>query len=87
MITDHLPWSDEEAHLLLLQEKLNTYIAFVESGQILKVSTPKVPPDPQITLVVAAQHSPTENAKAFFQQVEGILSGLGMAFVFELRDA
>ncbi|MGO8134287.1 DUF6572 domain-containing protein, partial [Rhizobium ruizarguesonis] len=33
-ITDHLEWkgSDSE-HLLLLQEKLNTYLGFVESGE------------------------------------------------------
>jgi hypothetical protein len=32
-ISDHLDWSDNE-HLLLLQEKLNAYLAFVESGEI-----------------------------------------------------
>jgi hypothetical protein len=85
VITDHLSWSDEEAHLLLLQQKLNTYIAFVESGQVLKVNTPKVPPDAQITVVVAAQYAPTETARVFFQQVSVVLSDLGVSFTFELR--
>ena len=36
-IADHLEWtgSDNE-HLLLLQEKLNTYLSFVESGELLE---------------------------------------------------
>jgi hypothetical protein len=32
-ITDHLAWGDDQ-HLLLLQQKLNTYLAFIESGEI-----------------------------------------------------
>lgn len=33
-ITDHWDWEDEHAHLLALQEKLNSYFEFVESGQL-----------------------------------------------------
>ncbi|AZE16761.1 hypothetical protein C4K09_2300 [Pseudomonas chlororaphis subsp. aureofaciens] len=36
-ITDHLGWADKTEqgeHLLALQEKLNAYIAFIESGDI-----------------------------------------------------
>ena len=39
VITDHLEWGDKAQqgeHLLLLQEKINTYIAFIESGEILE---------------------------------------------------
>lgn len=35
-ITDHLEWDDDIAHLKQLQEKLNTYIAYVESGDLIK---------------------------------------------------
>jgi len=31
-ISDHLPWN--EHHLLKLQAKLNTYLSFVESGEV-----------------------------------------------------
>ena len=36
-ITDHLPW-DESApdHLLMLQDKINTYLSYIESGEILE---------------------------------------------------
>lgn len=33
MISDHREWNDWE-HLLALQEKLNNYLAFIESGEI-----------------------------------------------------
>src|ERR1022692_1380713 len=35
-ISDHLDWSDSTAHQLLLQSKLNRYLAFVERGEILQ---------------------------------------------------
>ena len=28
LITDHLDWQDEYQHLLMLQEKINSYIGF-----------------------------------------------------------
>jgi hypothetical protein len=35
-ISDHLDWSDSVAHQSILQKKLNIYLAFVESGEILE---------------------------------------------------
>jgi hypothetical protein len=33
-IIDSWEWTDEKAHLVALQEKLNSYFGFVESGQV-----------------------------------------------------
>ena len=33
LITDHLGWEKEYDHLILLQDKLNSYMAFLESEQ------------------------------------------------------
>jgi uncharacterized protein DUF6572 len=35
-ISDHLDWSDSARHQIILQKKLNRYLAFVESGEILE---------------------------------------------------
>jgi hypothetical protein len=35
-ISDHLDWSDTVGHQMILQKKLNRYLAFVESGEILE---------------------------------------------------
>lgn len=34
-ISDHLDWDDELEHIHALQEKINAYLRFVESGEIL----------------------------------------------------
>ena len=33
LITDHVDWSDEYRHLVMLQEKINVYITFFEEKQ------------------------------------------------------
>jgi len=33
-ISDHLPWDPENEHLLVLQEKLNTYLTFIKGGEV-----------------------------------------------------
>jgi hypothetical protein len=35
-VSDHLDWSDTTQHQMLLQTKLNRYLAFVESGEMLE---------------------------------------------------
>jgi hypothetical protein len=36
-ISDHLPWDENEGnHLILLQDKLNAYLRFIESGEVIE---------------------------------------------------
>jgi hypothetical protein len=36
-ISDHLPWdADEIGHLELLQGKINAYLRFIESGELMR---------------------------------------------------
>ncbi len=35
-ISDHLPWDKSNEHLLLLQNKINSYLAYIETGQIFE---------------------------------------------------
>ena len=37
MISDHLDWKDEYVHLEILQDKINAYLGFIESGQLQQV--------------------------------------------------
>lgn len=34
-VSDHLEWEGNDEHVLILQEKLNRYLAFVESGELI----------------------------------------------------
>lgn len=33
LITDHLDWKNEQEHLMTLQNKINSYLGFIESKQ------------------------------------------------------
>lgn len=35
-ISDHLDWKDSIYHLRVLEDKINTYLEFIEGGQILE---------------------------------------------------
>lgn len=37
MISDHLTWEDEYNHLILLQEKINSYLTFWEEKQYIEL--------------------------------------------------
>jgi len=37
LITDHLDWENEHEHLVILQNKINSYLEFIESKQYVDV--------------------------------------------------
>ena len=78
-ISDHLDWSDGIAHQMLLQNKLNRYLAFVESGEILE-SYPKSKDRP-IVFEVVFQFPPDEAGSAFLAKARGVIESAG----FNLR--
>ncbi|HET9620904.1 MAG TPA: DUF6572 domain-containing protein [Kofleriaceae bacterium] len=84
VITDHLEWEDFEAHALLIQDKINTYLEFVESGQLAQIQTPKIPEAPDIHIVLMLQYPPTNEAMEFFGRVRELLAGMGMKFDVEV---
>jgi hypothetical protein len=38
-VSDHLDWERPLEHVFTLQEKINSYLAFIESGQVLETFT------------------------------------------------
>jgi hypothetical protein len=80
-ISDHLDWSDSTAHLLLLQNKLNRYLAFVESGEILQ-SYPNAKGRP-IVFEVVFKFRPNDEGKIFLDKVRPIIESAGIL----LRDS
>ena len=76
-ISDHLDWADERRHLLLLQEKLNAYLRFLESGQVYE-SCPEARGHGVIVSVVA-QHEMSEAGLSFLETAKKILEGAGFA--------
>jgi hypothetical protein len=80
VITDHLRWDDLDGHLLALQAKLNTYIAFIESGQIYRSEEPPIPTNPEGCIRVAMLHAPPPAAQEFFKKAGAVLAGIGVGF-------
>ncbi len=74
-ISDHLDWSDTTAHQLLLQSKLNRYLAFVESGEILE----SYPAAKGRTVVfnLVFRFAPDEGCRKFLAKVRPIIESAG----------
>ena len=68
LLADHLDWSDEYAHLVLLQDKLNAYFSFIESGQ-LKARLPRRRMK-GCTIEIRFRCEPTEKAVQFLQAAQ-----------------
>lgn len=79
-ITDHLDWATPHEHCLLLQEKLNTYVSFVESGQLQRVAAPPIPDDPAVRIEVWAIFPLPPEAEEFYRKVRDVLEARGFAF-------
>lgn len=87
VITDHLPWGDKAEqgeHLLLLQEKINTYIAFIESGELLESYPPGKGKNPKIR--INGLYVLPEQGEFFIDRVAEVLKGAGIAIEFVLKD-
>jgi hypothetical protein len=91
VISDHLDWDENEGeHLLVLQDKLNTYLAFVEGGQLYAEHPRAV--GKRIVFYVMAKFPLSDEANKFYQLAGKAIqdSGYSLQFVYckpEKRDA
>ena len=85
-ITDHLNWSgNDNEHFLLLQEKLNTYLSFVESGEILETY-----PDAKDRIVlidIVCKYPISQQAQGFYKKITQISEGAGIKLRYRLFNA
>ncbi len=78
-ISDHLDWTDGETHLQILQEKINTYLGFVESGELVESY-----PDAEgrtVVIDIVSKFPLIKTGEDFFLKVSEIMAVSG----FELR--
>lgn len=74
-IFDHLPWDAEQEHLRLLQDKINVYLGFIESGEIY-VSYPNAK-GRSLVIDVFTKFRPTEDAARFLKQAAAVAASYG----------
>ena len=82
VISDHLDWTEQGEHLLLLQSKLNSYLAFIESGEIY-TKVPKAS-GRKIVIEVMGKFPLSEEARRFYQLAGKAIEDAGFSLRFEL---
>jgi hypothetical protein len=83
-ISDHLDWDEDEGeHLLMLQEKINRYLGFIESGEIYE-RFPQAR-GRKITITVFGKFRLSEQARSFFRLTENLIRKAGFSLEFKLH--
>jgi hypothetical protein len=83
-VTDHRAWNDAE-HLGLLQDKLNMYLAFTQSGEILESY-----PDARgraIRIDVVCKFEPDKLAEEFLLRARTIVRDAGLALTWRVPNS
>jgi hypothetical protein len=81
LITDHLNWENEKEHMLLLQNKINKYLSFIESGEVY--STYPLAKEKKFEIRVYAKYTLTKNAEQFMHRMKILLEKAGYFFIWE----
>ncbi len=79
-ISDHLEWDKE--HHLKLQEKLNTYLSFIESGEIYESYPAAMGKLLKISL--QCKHEPNPDSVSFLSQCSEIIKQAGFDFDYQV---
>ena len=76
-ISDHHSW-DETWHLQLLQDKINSYLQFIESGQIFE-DYPNAA-GRELIIETVMQFEPNEEGISFLEKAKEIVTKAGKGF-------
>jgi len=81
-ISDHLDWSNSEEHQKILQAKLNKYLAFVESGELLaRYSDAKGRP---VAFSVVFKYRPDQEGWDFLARAKTVIESAGFTLRHEI---
>lgn len=81
-ISDHLDWDSDIYHEEVLQEKLNGYISFIESGEIYNEYPESK--DRKIIIKIVSKYQYPKRGLDFLEKVTPILSSIGVGLEYEL---
>jgi hypothetical protein len=83
IIADHLEWtSPVQEHLFLLQEKINSYLRFLEGGE-LEQHYPDAKGCRQ-EIEIAMKYEPSPDALDFIGQARDIVQGAGFDLIYRV---
>ena len=75
-ISDHLDWDENNEHVLILQDKINSYLAFIESGELVSAYPDGEGRVPVIEVVMRLP--PPQVGLEFLNRVGAILGPTGI---------
>ncbi|CAG0995935.1 hypothetical protein MTYP_02556 [Methylophilaceae bacterium] len=84
IISDGLEWGEND-HLLKLQEKLNNYLAFIKSGDLL--SKYPAAQGKHIRLDLVCRFQPDDTGKQFLQLCAEAIMDAGYQFRYRIYEA
>ena len=78
IISDHLEWDEKNEKLLLLQNKINAYLSFIESGQLIEEypNTEGL----KVHIVLTCMHEPNNEGMKFINLVKPTIEDAGFYF-------
>ncbi len=79
-ISDHLDWKDERGHLSAIEEKVNAYLGYLESGQLVEDMPEAAGRPPKIWLI--NKFHPSDDAEQVLENLKRVLAGNEIAFQF-----
>jgi len=77
-IADHLFGDEKNEHLLVLQDKLNSYIGFIERGEIFE-SYPAAK-NSSLVIEVCLKYEPNETGLSFLNKCQETILNTGIGF-------
>ena len=84
VISDHLKWDEKNEKLLLLQSKINSYLSYVESGQIYEQHPNSKGLD--VHIVLTCMHEPNSEGLKFFGIIAPIIEDAGFYFKWNVAN-
>jgi hypothetical protein len=84
-VADHLDWANEYWHVEQLQAKLNCYLEFIDSGELVD----KFPEagDQRPCITVHFVYSPTAAARDFLLATASTIEAQGIGFSYDVLPA
>lgn len=82
-IIDHFPWDEHSSyqHVMMLQTKINSYLAFIESGEIYEKYPEHI--DKSVIIIVLGKYPLSDKAKEFYEKASCILANVSFLLRFE----
>ena len=81
-ISDHLEWDLRNEHILLLQDKINAYLAFIEEGELYE-QYPNAK-GRKVVIQLVTKYLPSEDGRKFIQHTKQILANNDYGFICEI---